>query len=37
VVAVPGEYSGGQDFGVASLVVDSLTDPRLYEAIGLTG
>lgn len=35
-VAVPGEHSRGQDFGVASLVIDSLADPRLYEVLGLT-
>jgi HAD superfamily hydrolase (TIGR01509 family) len=34
-VAVPGEHSRGQDFGVASLVIDSLADPRLYEVLGL--
>lgn len=32
-VAVPGEHSRNQDFSVASLVVDSLADPRLYEKI----
>ena len=36
-VAVPGEHSRDHDFGVASLVVDSLGDPRLYEALGLGG
>jgi HAD superfamily hydrolase (TIGR01509 family) len=35
VVAVPGEYSRQQDFRMASLVLDSLADRRLYEAIGL--
>ena len=35
VVAVPNEYSRNQDFGVASLVVESLADPRLYELLGL--
>jgi len=35
VVAVPGQHSRGQDFGVASLVIDSLADARLYEALGL--
>ena len=35
VVAVPTRHSRGQDFSVASLVIDSLADPRLYEAIGL--
>ena len=34
-VAVPGEHSRGQDFSVASLVVDSLADARLYEALGM--
>jgi HAD superfamily hydrolase (TIGR01509 family) len=34
-VAVPGAHSRGQDFGTASLVVDSLADPRLYEVLGL--
>ncbi len=32
-VAVPGEHSRNQDFSSASLVVDSLADPRLYEKI----
>jgi len=35
VVAVPNEYSRNQDFGVASLVVESLADRRLYELLGL--
>ncbi len=35
VVAVPGRHSRDQDFSVASLVVDSLADPRLYEALAL--
>jgi HAD superfamily hydrolase (TIGR01509 family) len=34
-VAVPGEYSKGQDFSAASLVLDSLADPRLYAMLGL--
>jgi HAD superfamily hydrolase (TIGR01509 family) len=34
VVAVPGEHSVQHDFGVASLVVSSLADPRLYAALG---
>ena len=34
-VAVPGEHSRGHDFSDASLVVDSLTDPRLYEVLGV--
>ena len=33
-VAVPGDHSRGHDFSSASLVVDSLEDPRLYEAMG---
>jgi HAD superfamily hydrolase (TIGR01509 family) len=35
VVAVPCRHSRGQDFGVASLVVDTLADRRLYEALRL--
>jgi HAD superfamily hydrolase (TIGR01509 family) len=34
-VAVPGKHSRGHDFAAASLVVDSLGDPRLYEALGI--
>ena len=34
-VAVPAEHSRGQDFGSASLVVDSLADRRLYDALGI--
>ncbi len=34
-VAVPGEHSRGQDFAAASLIVDSLADPRLYAALGI--
>lgn len=34
-VAVPGEHSRGHDFTSATLVVDSLADPRLYAAIGI--
>jgi HAD superfamily hydrolase (TIGR01509 family) len=33
VVAVPGHFSRDQDFSVASLVIDSLADPRLYHAL----
>ena len=33
VVAIPSEHTRGQDFGGASLVADSLTDPRLWELI----
>lgn len=36
VVAVPGEHSRGQDFAAARLVVDSLEDPRVYDALGLS-
>ena len=34
-VAVPGEHSRQHDFRMAALVVDSLADPRLYEALGI--
>jgi HAD superfamily hydrolase (TIGR01509 family) len=34
-VAVPGQHSREHDFSMASLVVESLADPRLYEAIGM--
>ncbi|MGO8745220.1 MAG: HAD family hydrolase [Thermoguttaceae bacterium] len=34
-VAVPGEHSLNQDFGTAAVVIESLADPRLYEAIGI--
>jgi HAD superfamily hydrolase (TIGR01509 family) len=34
-VAVPGEHSRRQDFSVANLVIESLADRRLYEALGL--
>jgi beta-phosphoglucomutase-like phosphatase (HAD superfamily) len=37
VVAVPGPHSQTQDFTAADLVVESLADPRLYEALGLRG
>ncbi len=36
-VAVPGEHSRDQDFSMASLVIDSLGDKRLYEVLGLGG
>lgn len=36
-VAVPGEHSRGQDFSVASLVIDSLADPRLYAVLRADG
>ncbi|MGE0606708.1 MAG: HAD family hydrolase [Pirellulales bacterium] len=34
-VAVPGEPSRHHDFSRASLVIDTLRDPRLYQALGL--
>ena len=34
-VAVPGTHSRGQDFSTASLVIESLADPRLYKVLGL--
>jgi HAD superfamily hydrolase (TIGR01509 family) len=34
-VAVPAEHSRSHDFSSASLVVDSLADPHLYEVLGL--
>lgn len=34
-VAVPGGHSRRHNFDVASLVVDSLADPRIYAALGL--
>jgi HAD superfamily hydrolase (TIGR01509 family) len=34
-VAIPTEHSREHDFRMASLVVDSLTDPRLYHALGI--
>ena len=36
-VAVPGEHSRTHDFSVASLIVKSLADPRLYAALGIHG
>ena len=33
VVAVPCEHSAGQDFSAAAMVIESLADRRLYEAI----
>ena len=36
-VAVPGEHSRTHDFSTASLVADSLADPRIYEVLGITG
>jgi HAD superfamily hydrolase (TIGR01509 family) len=35
VVAVPNEYSRNQDLSVASLMIESLCDPRLFEILGL--
>jgi HAD superfamily hydrolase (TIGR01509 family) len=34
-VAVPGDHSRDHDFRTASLVVESLADPRLYRALGI--
>jgi HAD superfamily hydrolase (TIGR01509 family) len=34
-VAVPGDHSRQQDFSTASLIIDSLGDERLYQALGL--
>ncbi len=34
-VAVPGEHSRNHDFSVARLVIDSLADRRLYDALGI--
>ena len=34
-VAVPGEHSRQHDFSVASLVIDSLADRRLFAVLGL--
>jgi HAD superfamily hydrolase (TIGR01509 family) len=34
-VAVPGEHSRAHDFSRATLVAESLADPRIYEALGL--
>ncbi len=36
-VAVPGEHSQEHDFSPASLLVESLADPRLYRALGIAG
>jgi HAD superfamily hydrolase (TIGR01509 family) len=33
VVAVPTEHSRDQDFSMASLVIESLADPRLFDAL----
>jgi HAD superfamily hydrolase (TIGR01509 family) len=34
-VAVPGEHSLNHDFSMASLVISSLADPKLYEILGI--
>jgi hypothetical protein len=34
-VAVPARHSRTHDFSAASLVIESLSDPRLYAALGL--
>ena len=34
-VAVPGEHSRRQDFSTANLIIESLEDARLYQALGL--
>jgi HAD superfamily hydrolase (TIGR01509 family) len=34
-VAVPGEHSREHDFSSASLIADSLADPRVFETLGL--
>jgi HAD superfamily hydrolase (TIGR01509 family) len=36
-VAVPGEHSSQQDFSAASMRINTLADPRLYEVLGLNG
>ena len=35
VVAVPADHSRGHDFSMASLVVESLADARLYLTLGI--
>ena len=37
VIAVPGPHSQAQDFTATDVMVESLADPRLYEALGLRG
>lgn len=37
VVAVPGEHSRHHDFTGATLVADTLADPRVYELLGIAG
>jgi HAD superfamily hydrolase (TIGR01509 family) len=34
-VAVPGEHSLNHDFSMASLVISSLADPKLFEVLGI--
>jgi HAD superfamily hydrolase (TIGR01509 family) len=34
-VAVPGDHSRNQDFSMANLVIESLADRKLYEALGI--
>lgn len=36
-VAVRGPHSQHQEFSMASLVVDSLADPRIYKVLGISG
>jgi HAD superfamily hydrolase (TIGR01509 family) len=36
-VAVPGDHSREHDFSRASLIADSLADPRIFAALGMTG
>lgn len=36
-VAVPAAHSRAHDFSGAAMVIDGLTDPRLYTALGLPG
>jgi HAD superfamily hydrolase (TIGR01509 family) len=37
VVAIPNEHTAEHDFSPATLVADSLADPRIYEALGFRG
>ena len=36
-VAVPAAHSATHDFASASLVIENLADPRLYEVLGIEG
>ncbi|MBN2580847.1 MAG: HAD-IA family hydrolase [Pirellulales bacterium] len=36
-IAVPADHSRNHDFRGANLIVDTLADPRLYAALGLSG